>query len=219
MSSRKPRFERQLPRERRHALVVATIQSLKRHGHEGLSVRRISAEAGVSIGLINHHFPKKDMLIAQAYRHFNSELVGGMRAAALQAPASARARLRAFFKATFSPPNLDRDVLTVWVVFWGLYRHSPEIQKVHGETYREHIDLVRAMLADWAAETGKLRFSLRLAATGLTAMIDGLWLEWCLDPANFRPAEAIALCESWIDSLTAGVVPAGTVIDALPASR
>jgi AcrR family transcriptional regulator len=219
MSSRKPRFERQLPRERRHALVVATIQSLKRHGHEGLSVRRISAEAGVSIGLINHHFPKKDMLIAQAYRHFNSELVGGMRAAALQAPASARARLRAFFKATFSPPNLDRDVLTVWVVFWGLYRHSPEIQKVHGETYREHIDLVRAMLADWAAETGKLRFSLRLAATGLTAMIDGLWLEWCLDPANFRPAEAIALCESWIDSLTAGVVPAGTVIDVLPASR
>jgi TetR/AcrR family transcriptional repressor of bet genes len=219
VSSRKPRFERQLPRERRQALVVATIQSLKRHGHQGLSVRRISAEAGVSIGLINHHFPKKDMLIAQAYRHFNSELVGGMRAAALQAPASARARLRAFFKATFSPPNLDHDVLTVWVVFWGLYRHSPEIQKVHGETYREHIDLVRAMLADWAAETGKLRFSLRLAATGLTAMIDGLWLEWCLDPANFRPAEAIALCESWIDSLAAGVVPAMTVIDALPASR
>jgi TetR/AcrR family transcriptional repressor of bet genes len=218
VSSRKPRFERQLPRERRQALIVATIQSLKRHGHEGLSVRRISAEAGVSIGLINHHFPKKDMLIAQAYRHFNSELVGGMRAAALQAPASARARLRAFFKATFSPPNLDRDVLTVWIVFWGLYRHSPEIQKVHGETYREHIDLVRAMLADWAAETGKLRFSLRLAATGLTAMIDGLWLEWCLDPANFRPAEAIALCEFWIDSLGAEVLQ-GTAIDALPVPR
>jgi hypothetical protein len=34
-------------------------------------------------------------------------------------------------------------------------------------------------------------------------MIDGLWLEWCLDPGNFRPAEAIALCESWVDSLSA----------------
>jgi TetR/AcrR family transcriptional regulator, transcriptional repressor of bet genes len=219
MSARKPRFERQLPQERRQALIEATLQSLKRHGHEGLSVRRISAEAGVSIGLINHHFPKKDMLIAQAYRHFNSELVGGMRAAALQAPASARARLHAFFKATFSPPNLDRDVLMVWVVFWGLYRHSPEIQKVHGETYREHLDLVRAMLADWAAETGKLRFSLRLAATGLTAMIDGLWLEWCLDPANFRPAEAITLCESWIDSLAAGAMQADRSIDALAVPR
>jgi len=74
---------------------------------------------------------------------------------------------------------------------------------VHGETYREHVDLVRSMLADLAAEAGKLRFSLRLAAIGLTAMIDGLWLEWCLDPGNFRPAEAIALCESWVDSLSA----------------
>jgi TetR/AcrR family transcriptional regulator, transcriptional repressor of bet genes len=219
MSPRKPRFERQLPQERRQALIEATIQSLKRYVHEGLSVRRISAEAGVSIGLINHHFPKKDMLIAQAYRHFNSELVGAVRQAALQAPASARSRLHAFFKATFSPPNLDRDVLTVWVVFWGLYRHSPEIQKVHGETYREHLDLVRAMLADWAAEAGKLRFSLRLAATGLTAMIDGLWLEWCLDPANFRPAEAITLCESWIDSLGAGAMQADRPIDALAVPR
>ena len=110
MSPRKPRFERQLPQERRQALIEATIESLKRYGHEGLSVRRISAQAGVSIGLINHHFPKKDTLIAQAYRYFNSQLVGGVRAAALQAPAAARARLRAFFKATFSPPNLDRDV-------------------------------------------------------------------------------------------------------------
>ena len=219
MSPRKPRFERQLPQERRQALIDATIESLKRYGHEGLSVRRISAQAGVSIGLINHHFPKKEALVAQAYRHFNSQLVGGVRAAALQAPAAARARLRAFFKATFSPPNLDRDVLTVWVVFWGLYRHSAEIQKVHCETYREHIDLVRSMLADLAAEAGKFRFSLRLAATGLTAMIDGLWLEWCLDPGNFRPAEAIALCESWIDGLATDPIRSDSPADALAAPR
>jgi TetR/AcrR family transcriptional repressor of bet genes len=218
VTPRKPRFERQSPQERRQALIEATIASLKLHGHEGLSVRRISAQAGVSIGLINHHFPKKDTLIAQAYRHFNAQLVGGVRAAALQTSSSARARLRAFFKATFAPPNLDRDVLTVWVVFWGMYRHSPEIQKVHGETYREHVDLVRSMLADLAAEVGKFRFSLRLAAIGLTAMIDGLWLEWCLDPGNFRPAEAIALCESWVNSLT-NVTLDDAAVDALTAPR
>jgi TetR/AcrR family transcriptional repressor of bet genes len=219
VASRKPRFERRLPQERRQALIDATIESLKRYGHEGLSVRRISAQAGVSIGLINHHFPKKDALIAQAYRHFNSQLVGGVRAATLQAPPVARARLRAFFKATFSPPNLDSDVLTVWVVFWGLYRHSPEIQKVHGETYREHVDLVRTMLADLAAEAGKFRVSLRLAATGLTAMIDGLWLEWCLDPGNFRPVEAIALCESWVESLGSGAGPAEALAEGAAALR
>jgi len=49
--------------------------------HEGLSIRTISAQAGVSVGLINHHFPNKNQLIAAAYRHFNSELVGGLQAA------------------------------------------------------------------------------------------------------------------------------------------
>ena len=181
-------------------------------------MRRISAQAGVSIGLINHHFPEERHADRAGLPLFQLA-ARGRRARGGSAGAVFGARaLRAFFRATFSPPNLDRDVLTVWVVFWGLYRHSPEIQKVHGETYREHVDLVRSMLADLAAEAGKFRFSLRLAAIGLTAMIDGLWLEWCLDPGNFRPAEAIALCESWVNSLTN--TNAGDVaVDALTASR
>src|SRR2546430_15048730 len=79
--ARPPRFERQLPQQRRQALIDATIECLKRYGHEGLSIRTISAQAGVSVGLINHHFPNKNQLIAAAYRHFNSELVGGLQAA------------------------------------------------------------------------------------------------------------------------------------------
>ena len=87
---RKPRFERQLPQQRRQALIGATIECLKRYGHDGLSIRTISAQAGVSVGLINHHFPNKDELIAAAYRHFNSELVGGLIAAVERAPNSPR---------------------------------------------------------------------------------------------------------------------------------
>jgi TetR/AcrR family transcriptional regulator, transcriptional repressor of bet genes len=44
---------------------------------------------------------------------------------------------------------------------------------------------------------------LRRAAIGLTALIDGLWLEWCLEPGVFRPREAVALCERWVGSLRA----------------
>src|ERR1700752_3945193 len=98
--ARRPRFQRQLPQQRRAALIAATIECLKRYGHDGLSIRTISAEAGVSVGLINHHFPNKDRLIAAASRHFNSELVGGLQAAVARAPDSARARLRAFLRAS-----------------------------------------------------------------------------------------------------------------------
>jgi AcrR family transcriptional regulator len=211
--ARKPRFERQLPQQRRQALIAATIECLKRYGHEGLSIRTISAQAGVSVGLINHHFPNKNELIAAAYRHFNGELVGGLQAAVKRAADSPRARMRAFLEASFCPPNLDQDVLAVWVVFWGLYRHSRLIQRVQRETYRGYVRLLRGMLAELRAQaraphgrrprrsSRAARPDLRLAAIGLTALLDGLWLEWCLEPGAFRPAEAVALCEAWVESL------------------
>jgi TetR/AcrR family transcriptional regulator, transcriptional repressor of bet genes len=203
----KPRFVRQLPEQRRQALIAATIECLKRFGHDGLSIRTISAQAGVSVGLINHHFPNKDELVAAAYRHFNSELVAGFQAAVERAPHNPRARLHAFFRAQFSLPNLDPDVLAVWVVFWGMYRHSRLIQRVHRETYQGYVQLVRGMLAELLPAPSRARgrrgVDLRMASIGLTALLDGLWLEWCLEPGTFRPAEAIAVCEAWIGSLRA----------------
>lgn len=205
--ARRPRFQRQLPEQRRAALIAATIECLKRYGHEGLSIRTISAQAGVSVGLINHHFPNKDELVAAAFSHFNRELVDTLKAAAARAD-SPPARLRAFLEASFSPPNLDADVLTVWVVFWGLYRHSRPIQRVQSETYTDYVRLVRGLLADLLGkgEGGRGRArgggaNLRLAAIGLTALLDGLWLEWCLEPGKFRPREAVALCEGWVEAL------------------
>lgn len=211
--ARQPRFERQLPQRRRQTLVDATIECLKRYGHDGLSIRTISAQAGVSVGLINHHFPNKNQLIAAAYRHFNSELVGGLQAAVARAADSPRARMRAFLEASFCPPNLDQDALAVWVVFWGLYRHSRLIQRVQRETYRGYVSLLRGMLAELLAQARApqrrrprraarvVRADLRLAAIGLTALLDGLWLEWCLEPSAFKPAEAVALCEAWVEDL------------------
>ncbi|MEJ1962395.1 MAG: TetR family transcriptional regulator C-terminal domain-containing protein [Gammaproteobacteria bacterium] len=204
MNPAKPRFERHDADVRRKSLIEATLESLKRYGHEGLSIRRISAQAGVSIGLINHHFPNKNALVAEAYRHFNSQLVAGIRAAVEHAPQEPRERLRAIFKATFSPPNLNRDVLAVWIVLWGLYPHSTEIQAVHDEAYGGYMTLLREPLANLQKSHGKLRLNLRLAAIGLQALLDGLWLEWCLDPDNFSPREAISLCDNWVDSLQPG---------------
>ena len=167
----------------------------------------MSAAAGVSTGLINHHFPNKDELVAAAFSHFNRELVDTLKTAAARADTPA-ARLRAFLEASFSPPNLDADVLTVWVVFWGIYRHSRPIQRVRRETYTDYVRLIRGLLADLlarAAEGGRGRgkggVNLRLAAIGFTALLDGLWLEWCLEPGRFRPREAVALCESWVEAL------------------
>jgi AcrR family transcriptional regulator len=200
-TARKPRYQRRLADDRRQALIDATIKSLKLHGHEGLSVRRIAAEAGVSIGLISHHFPNKNTLVAESYRHFTRHLNAGFQAAVLLAPPDPRARLHAFFEAVFSRPNLDRHVLTAWIVFWGLFRQSPEMRKVHDEVGRGYGELLHTLLADLMQANERPRLELRLAGIGLTALLDGLWLEWCLDPKNFQPGEAVALCKAWVDRM------------------
>lgn len=195
----KRRYARRSADERRQALVEATIESLKRHGHEGLSVRRIATRAGVSIGLINHHFPNKDALVAASYRQFSRQLAAGFQAAVERAPRAPRARLSAFIEAVFAHPNLDPQVLTAWVVFWGLFRQSPEIRRAHREEGRGYGALPGLLLGDLLKQRARPASRARVATIGLTALLDGLWLEWCLDPKGFRPGEAIALCEDWID--------------------
>jgi len=36
---------------------------------------------------------------------------------------------------------------------------------------------------------------------GLTALLDGLWLQLCLDPTSIRPKDATALCNDWVDRM------------------
>ena len=98
-----PKFRRAAPEVRREALIDATLRCLKKHGHDGVSVRRISAEAGVSIGLINHHFPSKSGLVAETYEVLALSLQDELRARAQNRTASPRERLSDFFRASFAP--------------------------------------------------------------------------------------------------------------------
>jgi len=50
------RFSRMEPELRKANLVQATLVCLKRDGFQGASIRKISAEAGVSVGLITQHY-------------------------------------------------------------------------------------------------------------------------------------------------------------------
>lgn len=204
MDTPRERQPRTNPDERREHLVRAALRCLVAEGHAGISVRRIAKEANVAVGLINHYFGSIDALVAQAYETLASEVNQALLARIDEAGPAPAARLEAFLEAYFSPLTLDPDLLSPWVVFWSLIRHSPQVNEAHERTYGGSLVLLEQLLSDLAREEGFPIAKPRLAAIGLSAMLDGLWLEWCLNPANFSAEEGLDISRRWVDSLRRG---------------
>jgi AcrR family transcriptional regulator len=192
------------PELRKANLVQATLVCLKRHGFQGASIRKISAEAGVSVGLISHHYSGKDELVAEAYRSITGQVMDLLRDAMAKAPPSPRERLSAFFRGSFSPELLDPQLLDAWLAFWGAVKTAPAINQAHEHSYGEYRTIMRSALADMAAEEAWERFDADLAAIALSALLDGLWLESGLNPGTFTPEQGIQICEAWVDGLQSG---------------
>ncbi len=202
-----PKFRRAPPSIRREALIEATLASLRKHGHQGLSVRRIGAEAGVSPGLINHHFPSVSSLLAAAYETLSMSLLESIQRRARESHASPRERLRRFYQASFAPALLDPGLFNIWLVFWSMISHHAQVRAVHDRTYAAYREALESLLGELRRGEGVPRFKPRPAAIALAALLDGLWIEASINPRTFRPAEAVALCEDWTSALCAGALP------------
>ncbi|MFJ5483601.1 TetR/AcrR family transcriptional regulator [Pectobacterium actinidiae] len=204
-TQRQLKFHRFDPDDRKDQLVRAALRCLMAEGHTGLSVRRIAKEAEVSQGLVNHHFGSVDALVGRAYEILASELLQSLEEGILAAPQTAAGRLDALITGTFSSKVLDPELLSAWIVFWSLVRHSAEIDEIHTNTYQTYVAMLRSLISDLiTAENLQVR-DLRLASIGLSALLDGLWLEGCLNSHIFTADDAINICRGWVEGLRRGV--------------
>lgn len=197
-----PRFTRDQPDVRKRKLIEAAAQCLAELGHAGTSVRAVAARAGVSPGLVTHHFKGIDELIAATYAQVGEQVAAVLNQAIDEAE-GAEAKLRAFIDASFRPPVLDRDLLAVWLSFWSLVRRDPQVRMVHKQVYVDYRRRLEALIGAIAKQR-KFKIDAHLAALALTAMLDGLWLELCLDPTTFSTADATRIAHAWVDDFVAG---------------
>jgi AcrR family transcriptional regulator len=187
---------RRAPAERRQALIDATARALAIHGAGGVSVRTIAAEAGVSPGLVTHHFEGVGPLIAATYRQVSLRVEEALSTAVEAAGADPRARLYAYVAGNFLPPVMDEDLLATWLGLLGLTKSMPLVAAAHAETYAGFRRAIEGLLVACGSRGDR-----RLQAVAIAALIDGLWLELCLDSSVFTPEEAMALARRWIDTL------------------
>nr|WP_316650869.1 TetR family transcriptional regulator C-terminal domain-containing protein [uncultured Gellertiella sp.] len=198
------RFRRESPEDRRRQLGEAALRCIVKHGNAGVSLRQIAAEAGVTQGLITHHFGEINELVAYAFDIMSDGLLASIMGAVEQAGPDPRERLKAFIAVSFSPLMFDKDVLGVWVVFWGLILHSPRMSSSQQAEYSAYLKTVEQLILDFAAADGFEIGDARLTAVSFTALMDGLWLAWCLNPHTFSPEEGIRICNGWVEGLRRG---------------
>jgi TetR/AcrR family transcriptional regulator, transcriptional repressor of bet genes len=192
-----PAFRRIEPDERRASLIAACARVLAREGAAGASVRAIALEAGVSAGLVGHHFGGVDALIAATYAEVEAQVSAALDAAVAAAGPDPRARLEAYVSASLLSPIADSTLLSTWIAFWSLVRARPEIAHLHDEQYGRF----RAGLETLLTEVGLPAPALRRIAIAITALVDGLWLELCLSPQTFAEGEAAAIAREGLAAL------------------
>lgn len=197
-------FVREEADVRRQSLIAACAACLAEDGAKGASVRAICRRAGVSAGLLTHYFDGIDDLVLATYRATGRTVSAVTGAAVVAAGSDPRARLEAYVTASLRPPVLDPQLLATWLAFWSLTKSDPAVGVLHGELYAEFRLGLEALLRDCQG-AGVGQDTLRLQAIAITALVDGLWLELCLDQRGpFTPAEAERLALGVLDGLLAG---------------
>jgi len=183
---------RETPEVRRAMLIEATTRSIAKHGYASTTIERICEEAGVSRGLVNHHFGSKEELILQSYQQLCSDWAYYTKDM-VDESSEPELALRAAVERNFDPKLFKREYLSIWLGFWSAIPKSAELRKADRALYKMDLQIFQRLFERLAAKRG-LKLDARLQAIGLMALIEGLWLQWSLDPTSFTVEEAKDVC-------------------------
>jgi transcriptional repressor BetI len=186
--------------DRRNELIEAALSIIAEHGAAETTVGRICDAAGVSRGLISHYFAGKEALLLETYRRLSEELGAETAKAMAERDGDPVNALRALVEVSFRPPVFEESKMAAWLAFWSASRGNPALGALNRELYRGYRASVTRLMAE-AARVRGVALDAHGAATALTALIDGLWLEFALDADAFGTDQAEAACLDYLDRL------------------
>ena len=180
----------------RQRLIDATLNSLAEYGYRGSSVRRITASAGVTIGLVKYYFDGKADLMRESYRHFRRSAVIEYISEAESAGPDPVKRLEVFARTIFiRRASAGRRLMNIWISFLELVITDPDVSTIQSEVYDLYLEELRDCVTEiYAGRDEELSSdAARRIAIGIYSLIDGLWLECALNPARMTTDEALEI--------------------------
>jgi TetR/AcrR family transcriptional regulator, transcriptional repressor of bet genes len=183
--------------QRRQQIVDAALRVAARDRLEGLTVRRVAAEAGLSPGLVYFHLTDKETLLLAVLDRLIARLVPEPR----PSPASsARDRLIDHVRDEVARLPEDRELVELFLDFWVMGTRHPGVrERITGAlaAYRHALvplaeDVVAEEPSRFADTTAD-----RLAAM-VVAFVHGHAVQAVLDPAAIAGREFVATLEALV---------------------
>ncbi len=186
-------YLRKTSAQRRQDLIEAGIRCLGQGGMSAFTIDNISKQAGVSRGLINHHFKTKDELLLKIYSAMTAYLVRD------EYTESPKQQIELLIENSFDELTFDKSNLRAWLAIWGQVATSPKLKSLHQNRYEIYkAKLITAI--NEIAQANKLNVDANSMARRLIALIDGLWLEYCLHSDGFSLQAAKMDCFQSLNS-------------------
>jgi len=190
--------------DRKQVFIDATICCLAEHGYEGTTVRKIAKYAKVTPGLLTHYYQGKEVLIAESYKYLSNLFIDNFKDKIAGHKSEPIKALQIFIENIFEPDNRGAKYLRVWLTFWTLTLTQPSLRLTHNEIYQQYISSIETMLID-AYKIKNIDYSdknPKSLATGINALLDGLWLECCLNPDSFSQKDNLEVVYNFVESST-----------------
>lgn len=118
----------------RESILDALLTLLSTRGADALTIRNVAAEAGVSVGAVQHHFATRDALIVAAMTTVNERFIARMRELIAQEP-SAEVRLRIFCRELAAIGSGDLTEAIVWNAFTARAGTHADIRALHAANW------------------------------------------------------------------------------------
>jgi AcrR family transcriptional regulator len=170
-------------RGRREQIQWAALRVFAREGYQNTVVEDVAEEAGVSKGTIYTYFDRKEELLGAVAQGFMDELTE-REEAILESDRPPLEKIRAMLHEFVDLVSSREGFATVMLDIWGTGMRDPDRFGIDFATlYAEYRALLRTLLREAQAQGTVPADLSSVAPTVLIGAIEGVLLQWLLDPA------------------------------------
>lgn len=171
---------------RRRELAEAVWRVIRRKGLEGVSVRSVAREAGMSVGSLRYYFSTQSELLAFSMRLVSDRVRA--RLEGLELTGNVRADVEAAIAETLPLDEERLSEAVVWLAFLGKTLVDPALNQLalesHEALYRLFRMLIEALVRHGLSRPG---IDVELEVRRLHALVDGLVIHGVTSPHSVTP--------------------------------